>query len=223
MLYALVYLDYKDRTEAIEASNDKLSDTIAILQEYANNMATYQAEIEDMREAIGEILEEYPAGAREEDVIMMAVRTQEENQISYSSINMNDTETVYSIPANEVSLAAIEGMDTSLTFASKRATYSVTTTYDDLKSVVEQIFDNDNRIAINSIVLAKNDDEDDDATGTLDGSIDLNFYSAIGTGKVYQVPDISKYLAGTDNIFYSSGTSTSKGTGVSGNGKNTKK
>jgi Tfp pilus assembly protein PilO len=198
LIYVFVYQDYINKTEEIEASNSELKATINELQEYSDNMSVYQNEIEEMKVAIGDILEEYPAGAREEDAIMMAVKMQTKNQIGFDAINMEETETVYTIPYSEVSIANIEGLEGDLTFLRKRATYSNTTTYSDLKSVIGQVYDSSNRIGINSIVYAKNEEE-----GTLSGNIDLYYYSVTGTDKEYSVPNIAAYIMGTDDIFNS--------------------
>jgi hypothetical protein len=147
------------------------------------------------------MLDEYPAGVREEDIIMMAVQLQSKNKIGYDAINMEETESVYTIPYDEVSLAEIDGMDSDLIFARKQATYANTTTYDDLKSVIEQILNSSNRIGINSIIYSK-----DENNGTLEGSIDLYYYSIVGTGKEYTTPKITAYPAGTSDIFNSNKT-----------------
>jgi cell division protein FtsB len=216
ILYAFVFLDYSQKTDALTASNQALSLQVQQLQEYSDNMAQYQSQINDMKTEIDDILEEYPAGAKEEDVIMLAVEMQKSNQIGYSSINMDETEELYSIPYDEVSGVGIEGLDSNLIFAGKRATYGVTTTYSDLKSVIAEIFASDNRIGINDIVLAKNEED-----GTLSGNIDLYFYSAVGTGKEYTAPSILEYTAGTSDIFNSVKTTASSHTSEETTGEDT--
>jgi hypothetical protein len=114
---------------------------------------------------------------------------------------MSETENVYTIPYEEVSIANIEGMDSNVVFASKDATYSNTTTYKDLKSVIKQIFKSTNRIGINSIMYSGNGDGE-----TLTGTLNLSFYSVTGTGKEYTAPKITAYPAGTDDIFNSNQT-----------------
>jgi Tfp pilus assembly protein PilO len=207
ILYAFVFLGYSQKTETLSASNQALKLQVQQLQEYSDNMALYQSQINDMKTEINDILDDYPAGAKEEDVIMLAVEMQKSNQIGYSTINMGEVEELYSIPYEEVMGVGIEGLDSDLTFAGKYASYSITTTYSDLKAVIANIFNSDNRIGINNIVLVK--DEED---GTLSGSIDLYFYSAAGNGKEYIAPDISEYLAGTSDIFKSLKTTASSQT-----------
>jgi Tfp pilus assembly protein PilO len=198
VIYMFVFLDYTDKTQELEDTNEVLSARVSELQEYSANIDLYRSEIEDMRTEIESILGEYPAGAREEDIIMLAVNMQKNNQIGYSAINMDDTEEVYDIPSDEVAAASMEGMDSELTFASKKATYAMTTTYNDLKSVLSEIFESDNRIGLDDITLSKNEED-----GTLSGNLDLSFYSAYGTGREYEAPDISQYIAGTEDIFNS--------------------
>lgn len=198
VVYVFVYMDYTERTDELTASNAVLQAEIDELQEYADNMERYQSEINEMKTAIEDIVAEYPADAREEDVIMLAVQIQDRNAIAYNAINMEATESVYTVPYDNVRLAAIEGMDRDLIFARKHAVYSNITNYDNLKSCIQQVFDSPNRIGISNIVYVKNEED-----GTLEGSIDLYFYSAVGTGKEYVVPDIAEYLAGTSDLFRS--------------------
>lgn len=198
VIYVFVYMDYTEKTQELTDSNTELEAEIDKLQEYADNIENYRSEINDIKTAIEDIIAEYPADAREEDVIMLAVQVQEHNAIAYDAINMEPAEGVYTIPYDNVRLASIEGLDNELTFAQKHAVYVNTTNYDNLKSIIEQVYRSDNRIGISSIVYAKNEEN-----GTLDGSIDLYFYSAVGTDKEYEAPDISAYLAGTSDLFKS--------------------
>lgn len=198
IVYVFVYMDYTEKTEELNAGNAEIKKEIEELQVYADNIETYKSEINDMKTAIEDIVDEYPADAREEDIIMLAVQIQEKNAIAYNSINMDATEGVYTVPYDNVRLAAIEGMDRDLVFARKHGVYSNVTNYDNLKGCVKQIFDSSNRIGIDSIVYVKNEDD-----GTLEGSIDLYFYSAAGTGKEYVAPDIAQYLSGTSDLFRS--------------------
>ncbi len=65
-------------------------------------MEKYQAEISEYKMAISDIMSEYPADAREEDIIMLAVQMQEKNAITYESISMDESEMLYYIPADEI-------------------------------------------------------------------------------------------------------------------------
>lgn len=205
MVYAFVFLDYQEKTEALEASNNELKKTLAELEEYYNNMEQYQKEINEFKTAISDIMSEYPADAREEDVIMLAVQMQEKNNIVYESISMEPSESLYVIPKDEIVAADIEGLTGEMVFMQKKGTYLNVTNYDNLKECIAQIFETPNRIGIDEILYAKNEMD-----GTLEGNISLSFYSAKGTDKEYIVPDIAQYLSGTSDLFQTDKVASSK-------------
>ena len=198
VVYVFVFLNLQTKTEELEAANAEKQKEVDILQDYYNNLQAYKADISLMNSEIKDVLDKYPADAREEDVIMLAVKTQENNAIGYNSINIDESEVVYDIPLEMVQRAGSEDYAEEIKFVKKHVTYVNTTTYHDLKSVIAQIFATNNRIGIDNIIYAKNEEE-----GTLEGNIELNFYSATGTGKEYVLPKITAYPEGTTDIFQS--------------------
>lgn len=198
VIYVFVYLDFTQRTEELEQSNSELLATVRELEEYNTNMESYKVEIEEIKAEINAILDEYPADAREEDAIMLAVELGERNTIDFDAINMEEKESVYTVEPYLVTAAALEGLDESLVFTQKHAVYVNETTYQELKSVIRQIYESDNRIGIDNIVYTRNEEY-----GILEGNIDLYFYSLVGTDKEYELPDIAEYPAGTSDPFKS--------------------
>ncbi len=196
-VYVFVYLDYTQRTQELENSNQELLATVRELEEYNTNMEAYMLEIEEIEEEINAILEQYPADTREEDAIMLAVELGELNIIDFDAINMEEKESVYTVEPYLVTAAAMEGLDESLVFAQKHAVYVNETTYSELKSVIRQIY----RIGIDNIVYTKNEEY-----GILEGNIDIYFYSLAGTDKEYEAPDIAEYPAGSSDLFRSEET-----------------
>ncbi len=198
VVYMYVYKDYEEKTAKVEKENRDLEALLDELEVYHNNMKKYEKEIEEIKTAVVEIMAEYPANAKEEDVIMLAVEMQEQNDIEFDTISMKESESVYTVPQNLVQMADIEGYDKDIVFTQKPATYSNKTDYSNLKGNIEQIFDSPNRIAIDKIVYVKND-----STGLLEGSMDMFFYSAFGTDREYVAPDIAEYIHGTSDLFKS--------------------
>lgn len=198
VVYVFVFLNLQVKTEELEAANAEKQKEVEILQDYYNNIQAYKSDISLMSSEIKDVLEQYPADAKEEDIIMLAVKTQENSAIGYDSINMETSEVVYDIPLDVVQRADSEDYQEEIQFMRKHAIYVNTTTYEDLKSVIGQIFASTNRIGIDNIAYTKNEED-----GTLSGSIDLYFYSAMGTGKEYVIPNIKSYPVGTADIFQS--------------------
>jgi hypothetical protein len=159
-------------------------------------MQMYQNAISEMETQIKDMLGEYPADAREEDILMLAVQIQKNNDIAYNSIAMEETDMEYDIPSTLVSQVGVEDFNSDIVFRQKHATYVNVTDYNNLKSVIQEIYASPNRIGIDNISYAKNEED-----GTLEGSVSLYFYSASGTGKEYAAPDIAEYLAGTSDMF----------------------
>ena len=52
VVYVFVFLDYTQRTEALEQSNAELKQELTVLEEYYRNMNTYKQEIEEMQASI---------------------------------------------------------------------------------------------------------------------------------------------------------------------------
>jgi Tfp pilus assembly protein PilO len=196
LIYVLVYMDYSEKTNEIIASNQSTKATIDELQEYSDNLSQYESAISDMVTQINERLNEYPADAREEDIIMLAVGLQNKSDITYSSIGMEESVVVYEIPSSVVNQVEMEGYDSDIDFVRKHANLVNVTDYSSLKTIVEQIFKSSNRIGIDSISYSKNDID-----ATLEGSISLYLYSATGTGKEYKSPNMTNYKAGTTDLF----------------------
>lgn len=197
-LYVFVYLDYTSKTETLQKSNEELRAVITELEEYNTNMEQYKIEIDEIKAEANSILDMYPADAREEDAIMLAVELQERNTIDYDAINMDEKESVYVVEPYLVTAADMEGLDESLVFMQKHAVYVNETTYPQLKSVIKQVYQSNNRIGIDNIVYTKNEE-----FGILEGNIDIYFYSLAGTDKEYIAPDIAKYAKGTSDPFKS--------------------
>lgn len=196
LLYVFVYMKYSQLTRELEASNIERKNSLVELKEYYDNMEKYEKESKGLEEAIEELMAEYPADAREEDVIMLAVNTQEKHLLSYDNINMMEPALIYAVPQSVAVKAAMEGYEQEIGFMEKQAAYTNITDYENLKGIIEQIYKTPNRIAINNISYAVTEESE-----LLEGMLNLSFYIVTGTDKEYTPPDIDEYISGTDNPF----------------------
>ncbi len=197
LVYVLVYQKLITEAEAIETSNRQLSQRVNELKVYYDNRETYLRDTETAELLIDELLAVYPADARDEDVIMLAVQMQQGNDGEFLTINAERGDAIHVVSAETVAAAASEKYTQSIQFQDMYATYVNEVSYPGLKSMIQKIYDSNNRIGIQNIAFTKGDAENP----KLSGHIDLVFYSVTGTGKEYVAPDIVPYLAGTDNIF----------------------
>ena len=197
VVYLLVFQKYSEETEALEASNAELQIQVNDMKQYYDNIPTYRQDISEMQELVSKLTEDYPGDAREEDVIMMAVHMQESTIVNFDKINIDDPEVIHSIPKDVVQGLNDETLQTDIQFKNRLATYSCETDYSGLKQLVEQVYDKNYRIAVNSVAF-KNDDEE---TNTISGTISVSYYSIAGMNKEYKIPDMPEYAAGLSDLF----------------------
>lgn len=197
LVYVLVYQRLITEAESIEASNRTLSQRVNELKQYYDAREQYQKDTQALEQLIDELLIQYPADAREEDAIMLAVQMQRNSEAQFLTINMEKGDAVKVIPAETVTAAGNEKYTQELQFCDMSAIYVNEVSYVGLKKLIQTIYDSSNRIGIQNIAYSKGDAENPN----LSGYIDLVFYSVKGTDKEYVAPDIIPYLTGTDNIF----------------------
>lgn len=204
LVYFMVFQKYNDMTESLKAENTTLRGQVQIAKKYYDEMEMNQQRIDNIRSSLNEMLDEYPADAREEDAIMMGVDMEAVcgEEFQYKEINIAEPEVIYTIPEEEVVTAGVESLQDTIEFVERYVTYSGKLDYSDLKKCIQQIYSNPNRIGIYNVAIAKQETTTDEGVSShLEGNIDVAFYSATGTGKAYVAPDIAEYDNGTSNPF----------------------
>lgn len=196
-VYFLVFQAYSDKADEITQSNAVLSKRVNELREYYNNMDNYNAEIADMQEQVNVWLDTFPADVKEEDIIVLALDTEKKAIVNYTNINIGEREELASIPAEVVKNAGMENLEGELKFVKRQTSYVNETEYFSLKDCVKTINDSNNRLAISNISYAS----DDDNKLILNGTIDVTFYSVIGTGKEYVPQNLPAYESGLPILF----------------------
>lgn len=199
-VYFLVYKSYNDKAAALEKSNVTKSQRVAELKVFYDNLETYNKEIEQYQAQIAAWLDEFPADVKEEDIIVLALDTEKTAVVGYTNININGREAFRTIPAATMQLAKMENLTQDVIFVERTVSYVNITDYFNLKKCVETINNSTNRLTISNITYSKNED-----TGELEGTIEVTFYSVLGTGKEYVPQDLKEYESGLANLF---GTAT---------------
>ena len=195
-VYFLVYKAYMDKAEQITASNATLSARVNELKEYYDDIDFYNGEIEMMQNQIYTWFDEFPADVLEEDILVLALDTEEVAWINYSNINMGTKEALKVIPQEMVAAAGIEELQQEIIFAQRTTGYVNEVDYENLKDVVKEINAQDDRLNISNITYGRNTE-----TGLLEGTIEVTFYSVIGTGKEYVPQKLEDYESGLEDLF----------------------
>lgn len=198
LVYFLVYQKLVDKADEIEASNQELARRVEELKGYYDARETNLANTLLLEQLTDELLAVYPADAREEDAIMLAVQMQRESEGKFLNVNMEcGNPPIHVVPAETVQAAGSEKYTQEIQFCYMNATYVNEVSYAGLKNLIQTVYNSNNRIGIQNISYTRGNEENPN----LAGQVDLVFYSVNGTGKEYVAPDIMPYLAGTDNIF----------------------
>lgn len=195
-VYFLVYKSYTEKAETLKLSNVALSERVAELKEYYDNMENYNQEIAAMQDEIHNILGQFPADVMEEDMIVLALDTMKRAAVDYTNINIGEREAIRSIPAATVQAAGMEDLQLELAYVKRTGTYVNTTSYQNLKECVETINNSENRVAITNISYSRNE-----TSGELAGTIEVSFYSVLGTGKPYEPQNLADYASGLAELF----------------------
>lgn len=194
--YFMGYKKFVAEADKTKASNVALQTEVENLKQYYINEAMYKAEMEPMKEEIHTIMDAYPAGIREEDIIMHAVYTQLDAAVKYNTISMSTSSIMHTISEDIVKATGQEDMQEAIAFVNRKGTYSTELTYEALKDAVKAVLESDYNIGIESLVYTKGGEG-----RVLSGTMALDFYSMQGNGKEYELPNIAPYVNGTENIF----------------------
>lgn len=198
LVYFLVYQKFVEKAKVIEDSNKVLEERVHVLEGYYNARETNLRNTQLLEQLTDELLMVYPADAREEDAIILAVQMQLESGAEFLSINMDrGGNPIHVVSAETVRAANSEQYTQEIQFRDMTATYINEVSYAGLKNLIQMVYNSNNRIGIRDVSYARGNEENPN----LAGEVELVFYSVSGTGKEYVAPDIVPYLAGTDNIF----------------------
>ena len=197
IVYFLVYKSFNDQAAAIRTSNKSLEAHVAELREYYENEPVYLDSIENCQKEIDKMLKTFPADVKEEDVLMLAIDTIKKSEVNYQTINTGTRAALTSIGEDMIVPAGIEEYSTPIIIVERDASYVTQADYKNLKSVIKAINDMSKRSTIKNIVFSNPSTE----STTLEGTIDVAFYAALGTGREYEPVNLPEYEAGLEDLF----------------------
>lgn len=202
LAYFLVYNKYTSATEELEAANKTLEAEVKELEQYFNEMNTYKTNTANLVKGIEDLTADYTSQANEEDFIMTAVDMQAAALINYDKINIDKDKLIHTISEDIVKGAGLksgeEKLESKIEFHSRKASYSNTTDYMNLKNVLQVVFDKEARVGVNSISYKR----DANDNNFMKGTIDVTYYTISGMDKPYDYPKMDNYLSGGGNDLF---------------------
>lgn len=212
--YFLVFTAYNEKTAALESDNAVLQEEVDGLKELADNKQMYIDETARMNTEITDTMARFPAGVLPEDILMYAYTLENTQSVYFESIAMDNASLVTVAVDNAATGDAVEGaevteetgdtvvasagMQDTVFLYSTPVTYGFRSTYRSVKEIMEGIVMGQDRMNLQDITLSF-----DSETGCIKGSLATNIYTMDGTGKYYELLDISGIQLGVDDLFKS--------------------
>lgn len=203
-----------EKTEALEAENGQLRNEINTLQELQLKQNSYIADTEMMKGLCEVIADMFPSRILTEDEIMYAVRLENQVGCYFSYVGTPVTQNI-EIPLGEkenilAGITDITGAIAQNSTINEEQVYNVdgimlgnaassnnfVCTYDQFKQLVTLIVENPDMRSIDEISLSY-----DNTTGSLTGTMTINYYSMSGTDRKYELPQTGVAGYGVDCIF----------------------
>jgi hypothetical protein len=200
LTYFLVYQKFNEKTAKLKADNLALVQHVNELKVYYDNRETYEEQKTYYASRIKDELKDFPADVRDEDKVMLAVKTLAGADIDYTNINPTEAEAYYTIensvdPALLVAVG-LDNLEGQLIFAKRTAAYINKTDYKGLKNIVKVMNAYGYESALNNITYSKNQKDN-----VLEGTVEVTFYNVYGDGKKYTPVDMHEYTKGLEDLF----------------------
>lgn len=199
LAYFYLYKPMAEERDALLKENYDLEYRLIELKNLAVNEDVFVEGINDSRNAIQQVLNNYSAGNTPEKSIMMINSLEKQIGIKLPNLSFSEPRTVTTVDMPMVSQNEEGKYVTSyykVSLLQENLTTSYECDYEQLKKLVDFVNSYPERMNIESITMSY-----DSTTGGLKGNLVLNLYAVTGTGKEYTAPDISGLSMGVGNIF----------------------
>ena len=205
LVWMFVASPINDKKEALVAENAELKVKKEEYEAVNAQKAKYEEGMTALQTEREELLESYPAGMITEDRIMYWANMERANagQLALENIAMSSLQEVF---AEQQETAEGEGESeeegaTQLHLYKAPVNYTFKSTYDGLKGMVDYVFAQNDKKSIEGLTAEYNVE-----TGNIEGTLDMNMYYMVGTGKDHVPATIPSVPTGVANPYHSSNT-----------------
>lgn len=193
--WQLVYKNYVEKTKIVEEENIPIKERLDNLEILNAKQGEYIAETERMKEESAAIINTFPPGYRNEDIIMYLYNMEliKDNEVAISTISMAEGETIPYTGILNVDTYTLE--DEGIRMFTNKNTMTFSTTYNGLKNILNYVYGISTRKSVSAVNVSATED------GYLAGTMDINFYCLLGTEFPYIETNILGVPTGTSNFF----------------------
>lgn len=185
------YTPIIDKANTVKTENRTLESELIELKTEEANKETLQKAYENTVNELELIKRKYPAAVTPEKTIKFMKDMEVATGTTVTSVAFNPVENIYSS-------SFVNDNGENLIGYLNPVSITYEASYDGLKSIMDYINKNEERMNIREFSAAYNQE-----TGKLTGNMLINRYSVSGLGKEYEPPVISNVKISTSNIFSS--------------------
>lgn len=201
--YFLSFQKNMERAEEIEARNVEDRATVELLESMVARRPAIEAQTEEYRQVIADIIAKYPSAVPTEKVIEIVQDIEDRTGMSVSSISfsMNNlvVDLAYAVQTEDADGQAVSSGVYSIGYRDSIG-MSYEANYSDFKEMIDYIHGMSDRMTISSISATY-----DSVNDMVSGGITVNMYYLTNTGKEYVDPNIMNNNKGVTNIFFERG------------------
>ena len=198
LVFVLVYMygfqPLQEKNAKLLSEIQRLEKECDKLEIYYKNIDTYEAKIEEYREAVKQDLALFPAEIKEEDIVAYLLNLQKANDIDVKSIEFEKPIDI----VNFVGVMDVEGVNQTTRMNGQKISTvaNIELTYEELKDVLQYIYDTQTQTTLEKVTVIYNDDDD-----TLNGSLNFTRY-ILNYEEAEYVPEILPDVAiGQEDLF----------------------
>lgn len=198
LVFVLVYMygfqPLQEKNAKLLSEIENLEKECDKLEIYYKNIDTYEAKIEEYREAVKQDLALFPADIKEEDIVVYLLNLQEANEIDLMSIEFEEPIDI----VNFYGMMDVEGVDQTTRMNGQKIGTVATAelTYKELKDVLQYIYDTQTQTTLEKVTVVYDEEND-----TLNGSLNFARY-ILNYEEAEYVPEILPDVAiGQEDLF----------------------
>lgn len=194
--YFMVFSPKSTEYSSLQMQTANLETQLNKLKDLEANRAQYEKDIQSMSKDIQKLTAEFPADTKDEDGIFFGynMETNAVNDVHYSSIALGNPEVV--VVTTVPSEGSVGAGTSEYTMYRARNSYVYKASYEGLKNSLLAINNAADKITVQSMSASF-----DSETGLLMGTLDLNFFTMVGTEREYVAPALPHIEISTENIF----------------------
>ncbi len=162
LTYQFYYSPTVTSAESVLTECTTLQAQVNELKAKVDNQPIYEAEIEEMKDEIAEVLDYYPSSISEEDILLYVKELNDELDMGIESVSFSTATPVYSV------VGSGHAEEYSFLAESISVTVNYTTDYDGLKRIVDYINDDPDHRVISSISIGVSTISVEDEDGNID-------------------------------------------------------